>query len=128
MLTRHILIVDDLADSRVLLRLILAGKGGYATSEAATGAEALALVARQKPDVIITDYMMPDMNGLEICQRLRAVPGLADLPILMLTAQIDPTLREEALAMGVTSFMTKPVIPADLLAEVARLIGTAARV
>lgn len=125
---RHILIVDDLADTRMLLRLILAGRGGYVTSEAATGAEALALVARQKPNAIIIDYMMPDMNGLEICQRLRVMPGLADLPILMLTAQINPTLREEALAAGVTSFMNKPVIPADLLAEVARLIGTAARV
>lgn len=125
---RHILIVDDLADSRLLLRLILAGKGGYTTSEAATGMEALALVTRQKPDAIIIDYMMPDMNGLEVCQRLRAMPGLADLPILMLTAEANPTLREEALAMGVTSFMTKPVIPADLLAEVARLIGAAARV
>ncbi len=124
----HILIVDDLADSRLLLRLILAGKGGYTISEAATGMEALALVTRQKPDAIIIDYMMPDMNGLEVCQRLRAMPGLADLPILMLTAEINPTLREEALAMGVTSFMTKPVIPADLLAEVARLIGAAARV
>lgn len=125
---RHILIVDDLADSRLLLRLILAGKGGYTISEAATGLEALALVTRQKPDAIIIDYMMPDMNGLEVCQRLRAMPGLADLPILMLTAEANPTLREEALAMGVTSFMTKPVIPADLLAEVARLIGAAARV
>ncbi len=121
MQARHILIVDDAADARTLLRLILTTKGGYTTTEATSGAEALAQIRRQRPDAIILDYMMPDMDGLEVCRRLRAMPDLRDLPILMLTAQPNPALREQALAAGVTSFMTKPAAPADLLAEIRRL-------
>lgn len=118
---RHILIIDDMADTRLLLRLILTGKGGCAVLEAASGVEALGQIGSQRPDAVILDYMMPDMDGLEVCRRIRAMPGLEAVPILMLTARPDPPLREKALAAGVSSFMTKPVSPAELLAELDRL-------
>ena len=88
-------------DARLLLRLILTGKGGCAVLEAASGAEALGQIGSQRPDAVILDYMMPDMDGLEVCRRIRAMPGLEAVPILMLTARPDPPLREKALAAGV---------------------------
>ncbi len=122
MAAAHILIVDDIKDARVLLRLMLSSRGGFAISEAAGGAEALVLARADRPDLIILDYMMPDMDGIDVCQAIRATPETAGIPILMLTARADLGIHEKALAAGANCFMNKPVKPADLAAAVTRLI------
>jgi len=107
----HILLVDDHAEVRVVLAHMLRQR--YPTStiaEAAHGAAALAAVARQCPDLIITDYQMPIMGGRELVRTLRAQG--ATMPILALSS--DPSIAEAILAAGADHFIRKPVRVAAL--------------
>ncbi len=124
----HILIVDDIKDARVLMRLMLSTKGGFTISEATGGAEALAIIRESRPDLVVLDYMMPDMDGIDVCNAMRADPAIADIPVLMLTARTDLGIHEKALNAGATSFMNKPVKPQDLVAEASRLIEAARQI
>lgn len=119
----HVLIVDDMADTRTLLRLLLSHKGLYAVHEAENGQQALEKVAQHMPDLIVLDYMMPDMSGADVCQQLRARSETAHLPIIVLTARIDYETRDQALAAGADVFMCKPLKPGELLETVRRLIA-----
>ncbi|MBN2472717.1 MAG: response regulator [Anaerolineae bacterium] len=128
MVPAHILIVDDIKDARVLMRLMLSTKGGFSISEATGGTEALQIVRENHPDLVVLDYMMPDMDGIDVCHAIRADAAIADTPILMLTARTDLGIHEKALDAGATSFMNKPVKPQDLVAEASRLIEEARRI
>ncbi len=111
----HILIVDD--DSRVTsaLRRTLAYEG-YQVSTAADGEEALALARTKAPDVVILDLMLPGMDGLEVCRRLRAAGD--DVGILMLTARDAISDRVTGLEMGADDYLVKPFASEELLARV----------
>lgn len=117
-----ILIVDDMADARNLLRLILRSKGGYKVLEARQGQEALDIAWQEGVDMVILDYMMPDLDGIEVCRRLRGNPRTANVPVLMLTARSGESTRREAFEAGVNAFMLKPLHPRELLEEVGRLL------
>lgn len=124
----HILIVDDIKDARVLMRLMLSTKGGFTISEATGGEEALQMIRANQPDLVVLDYMMPDMDGIDVCRAMRADPATAGIPVLMLTARTDLGIHEKALNAGATAFMNKPVKPHDLVAEASRLIEEAKRI
>jgi len=112
-----ILIVDDQLSVRNILRALLA-KQGYNLAFANNGQEALSQAAELTPDLILLDVMMPDMNGFEVCERLRADPHLAEVPIMMITALDDPKSRLRGLQMGADDFVTKPFNGIELLARV----------
>ncbi len=116
-----ILIVDDELQNRRLLELMLKPEG-YATQTAANGEEALTLVAQQPPDLILLDIMMPDMDGYAVARVLKANPATANIPIIMVTAQIDRFARVAGLDAGAEEFLTKPVDRAELWLRVRNLL------
>ena len=119
----RVLIVDDMADARTLLRLLLTHKGHFTILEAENGHDALAQARAELPDLVVLDYMMPDLNGVEVCQALRGDPATTQIPIIMLTARTDTRTQAEAITAGVDVFLTKPIKTEALLAELQRLVG-----
>jgi CheY-like chemotaxis protein len=108
-----VLIVDDATTVRALVRLYLIPEG-WDLDEASDGVEALAKLRAARPDVVITDANMPNMDGFELCAAIRRTPGLTDLPVVFLTLHGDHAARERARLAGATAFLTKPIAPADL--------------
>ncbi|NYE60920.1 putative two-component system response regulator [Duganella sp. 1224] len=112
-----VLIVDDTPDNITLLANLLKDK--YHTKVATNGATALQIVASSKIDLVLLDIMMPDMDGIETCRRLKADPASASIPVIFLTAknlQEDEALGRDA---GAVDFLRKPVNPDLLFARVA---------
>ena len=113
----RILIVDDLPAPRELLAALLKPEG-YVLQFATNGAEALQLAAECPPDLILLDVMMPGMDGFEVCQRLRATPSLAEVPIILLTALDDRASRLRGFTAGADDFISKPYDQVELRTRV----------
>lgn len=112
-----VLIVDDTPDNLTLLSNLLKDK--YQTKVATSGATALQIIASAKVDLILLDIMMPDMDGIETCRRLKADPASAAIPVVFLTAK---SLQEDELlgrSVGAVDFLRKPVNPDLLFTRVA---------
>ena len=118
----HVLIVDDEWNMRNLLRVYLT-KEGFQTTQAATGAEAIALLARHSFAIILLDVMMPDMDGWQICRTIRQTNTA--VPILMLTARSETRDKVQGLGIGADDYMTKPFDYEELLARIQSLIRRA---
>jgi DNA-binding response OmpR family regulator len=120
----RLLLVDD---DPVILHLLQVNfrLEGYEIETAPEGAVALASAAERTPDAIVLDLMLPDLSGEEVCRRLRALPGLADVPVVFLSGRADgPDLATDDL--GPVDLITKPFDPADVVATVReRLRGRA---
>jgi CheY-like chemotaxis protein len=121
-----LLVVDDSLPNRYgTVRLL--SNAGYDVREAATGAEALRL-ARLRPDLVVLDLRLPDLNGFEVCHQLKADPFTADIPVLMKTAVYgDESHRTQGLRAGAAEYLAEPVPPPHLLAVIERLLGAGAR-
>jgi phosphate regulon transcriptional regulator PhoB len=113
----RVLIVEDEPDIRELVVHHLK-REGYQVSAAASGEEALRQVQAAPPDLVLLDLMMPAMDGLEVCRRLRQDPATATLPIVMLTAKGDEVDRVLGLEIGADDYVVKPFSPKELLARV----------
>lgn len=122
---KSILVVED-EDNIALALEHLMRREGYALSRVASGAEALPAIARQHPDLVLLDVMLPEVSGYEICQSVRLDPALNDVKILMMTARGNQMERRKGMALGADGFISKPFDVADLKAEVRRLLGDAA--
>lgn len=120
-----VLVVDDTVDTRDLIHLYLTGEG-YTVLLAADGGEGLYRAKAERPDMVITDINMPNMDGHTLIRELRAEEGFADLPIVALTAY-GSEAAEEAKKNGANAVFAKPMNFEDLLAEVARLLGSPGR-
>ena len=120
-LAASILIVDDEIQNRRLLEALLKPEG-YLTRTAANGEEALASITRYPPDLILLDVMMPGMDGHELANILKANHATSDIPIIMVTAQIDRSARLAGLDAGAEEFLTKPVDRAELWIRVRNLL------
>ena len=118
-MTSTILIVDDEPAGRQTLESILDGQG-YQLEMAENGPQALEMARQLLPDVILLDVMMPDMDGFEVCQRIRNDPTLSEIPIIMLTALDDRQSLLNGLNAGADDYITKPYDRHELRA---RLIG-----
>ena len=119
--TATILIVDDEIQNRKLLEVLLRHEG-YLTLSAANGEEALALIAQRAPDLILLDIMMPGMDGYQVASILKANPATSNIPIIMVTAEIDRSARLTGLNAGAEEFLTKPVDGAELQLRVRNLL------
>ena len=105
-----VLIVEDEEDIRELVSYHLL-KEGYQVASVASGEEALSVAEKQTPDLILLDVMLPGMDGLTVCQRLRASPKTADVAIMMLTAKSEEADIVRGLNLGATDYVTKPFSP-----------------
>jgi two-component system, OmpR family, phosphate regulon response regulator PhoB len=113
----EVLVVEDEADIRNLVVLHLT-REGYRCRTAGNGPDALREARSQPPDLIVLDLMLPEMDGLEVCRRLRADPSTAALPVIMLTAKADEVDRVVGLELGADDYMVKPFSPKELVARV----------
>ena len=121
--TGRVLVVDDEPDNRELHRTLLEMKG-HTVFDAGNGAEALDMVKDALPDVILLDVMMPEMDGYEVCRRLKGDPETAPVPIIMVTALAGRSDRLEGIDAGANDFLTKPVGAQDVILRVRNSIYT----
>ncbi len=123
----YILVVDDEEAIRGLISFNLQ-KEGFEVGTAAGGPEALDQVAKRPPDLIILDWMLPGLSGLEVCRQLRGRPETVNIPIIMLTARAEEVDKVLGLELGADDYVTKPFSPRELTARVkARLRGRQSR-
>ena len=119
-----ILSVDDDPDIRDLISITLKGEG-YDVVMASDGASGLAAATVSRPDLILLDYMMPGMNGVEVCARLQDSPVTSHIPVVFLTAVTGEVERSRAFALGAVDYLIKPLDPAILKEAVSRHLATA---
>lgn len=112
-----VLVVDDEPDIVELVRYHLE-KAGFRCLVGADGAAALRLVREHRPDLLILDLMLPGLDGLEVCRRLRHDPATARLPVIMLTARAEEVDRVVGLEVGADDYVVKPFSPRELVARV----------
>ena len=112
----RVLIVEDESALVALLRYNLE-KEGFAVSEAVDGEEALLRIAEHKPDVVLLDWMLPLVSGLEVCRQLRRSPRTRGLPVIMLTARGEEVDRVRGLDSGADDYVVKPFSPSELIAR-----------
>src|SRR5437660_10705171 len=114
-MSKRILVVEDQPDNRQIIRDMLA-PADYEITEAENGEEALAAVAKQRPDLILMDIQLPIMDGYEATRRIRANPDLKSIPIIAVTSYALAGDEAKALAAGCNAYVTKPYSPRHLLA------------
>jgi CheY-like chemotaxis protein len=113
--TKKILLVDDSASSRLMHRILISQKTGYDVICAKDGAEALKVLASDKPDLILMDVMMPVMDGLEVCRRIRQNERTRAVPVILLTFKTDPDSVKVGFESGCNEYLRKPVEESQLL-------------
>lgn len=118
---RKVLIVDDEPNIVTSLNFLMK-KGGFDTSVARDGDEALSEVERFQPDLVLLDVMMPKLDGFEVCQKLRAA-GHTQLKIILLTAKGRETEVAKGLAVGADAYVTKPFSTRELVDKVNQLLA-----
>jgi CheY-like chemotaxis protein/MinD-like ATPase involved in chromosome partitioning or flagellar assembly len=121
-MAEKILIVDDDIDSLKLIGLMLQ-RQGYDISAASAGGQAIAKALAEKPDLIILDVMMPDMDGYEVCRRLRADVNTQNIPIIMFTAKTLVDDKVTGFEAGADDYLTKPTHPAELASRVKAVLA-----
>lgn len=117
MMAPSILIVDDEFAQREVLSYNLQSEG-FEVSTASDGEEALVIISEIEPDIILLDWMMPNMSGLELCRRLRAKPKTSNIPIIMLSARSEEVDKVRGLETGADDYMVKPYSIMELVARV----------
>jgi two-component system alkaline phosphatase synthesis response regulator PhoP len=117
---KKILIVEDEPDIAQLVKLYLE-KEGFHTNVAKSGGEALKLIKSERPNLLILDLMLPEMDGIEVCKKIRTAPDTALLPIIMLTAKAEESDTIIGLELGADDYVTKPFSPKALVSRVKAL-------
>lgn len=120
-----ILIVDDEADLAGLLDFNLR-QAGHETAVADTGEKALALAAAKQPDLVLLDVMLPDISGRDVCRKLKSIPGLTEVPVVMLTARGEEHERVSGFEAGADDYVTKPFSVQELLLRVKAVLRRSA--
>src|SRR5215510_7203435 len=119
-----VLVVEDEAALVTLLRYNLQ-REGFRVIDAANGEEALLIVKEQRPDLILLDWMLPALSGIEVCRQIRRSPEHRRTPIIMLTARGEETDKLRGLEVGADDYVTKPFSPSELVARVRAVLRRA---
>lgn len=118
---KRILVVEDNEANLYLIRFMLK-KSGYKVIEARDGMSGIELAAKEKPDLIIMDIQLPDINGLEATKRIRALEAGSEVPIIALTSYAMAGDRKKALNAGCTGYIEKPINPDTFMAEIEKYL------
>ena len=121
-MSKRILVVEDQNDDRQIIRDMLVGTG-YAITEAEDGEQALAAVAKERPDLILMEIQLPSMDGYEAMRRIRTDPALLSIPIIAVTSFAPRGEEQKARAAGCDHFVPKPYSPRELLAKIRQYIS-----
>lgn len=124
-MNQKILVADDEPNIVISLEYLLR-REGYVVLVARDGQEALETIARDEPDLVLLDVMMPKKSGFEVCQEVRAQEGGQEIKIIMLTAKGRDTDQAKGLALGANAYVTKPFATKDLIHQIAQLLGHSA--
>jgi DNA-binding response OmpR family regulator len=120
---KHILCVDDEPEMTDLIRLILSRRG-FEVKGASGGVEGLELIKQELPDLVLLDLMMPDMDGWEVYQQMKADEKTRDIPVIVVTAKAQNIDRVLAMHIAkVDDYITKPFSPQELLQSVEKVLG-----
>ena len=119
----RLLYIEDNEDNLYMLTLFFDVQGGYEILSAANGAEGIAIAVAERPDLILMDLNLPEIDGWEAARRLKADPATRRIPLIALTAHAMAGDREKALAAGCDDFDTKPVQFDRLLAKIERALS-----
>jgi two-component system cell cycle response regulator DivK len=122
-MTKRILVVDDHEDNRQILRVLLAS-AGYVMIEAQNGEAALAAALSERPDLILMDIQLPDLDGYEVTRRIKSNPRSHDVPIIAVTSYALSDDERKALAAGCIAYVAKPYSPMQLLAKIKKYLGS----
>lgn len=117
------LVVDDMASMRMMIKAVLRDVGMVAVQEANDGEKALEMIAGGAFDLVICDWEMPKVSGLEVLQVVRAQPKTAALPFIMLTANSRRDFVSKAIEAGVSDYLAKPFKPIELIKKIQRVTG-----
>jgi CheY-like chemotaxis protein len=124
---KHILLVDDEDDIREIATISLEAVGGWRVSSASSGADGIAKAIAGRPDAILLDVMMPDMDGPTTFKCLQDDPQTRDIPVILLTAKAHTADRQRLEQIGVAGLLTKPFDPMMLSAQVAAILAAEAQ-
>jgi two-component system response regulator MtrA len=118
----RVLIVDDDPDIRALVTYRLSASG-YEVISAVDGEAGLAAAREHVPDLVLADWMMPRLTGVEMCTRMRADPAIADIPVILLTARTDDVAMRSGWDAGIVEYITKPFSPRELATRVEEILS-----
>jgi two-component system alkaline phosphatase synthesis response regulator PhoP len=121
LMNNKILVVEDDPGALRLISYTLQAEG-YEVITATNGLQGLRKAQNDKPDLVVLDVMLPGIDGFEICHRLRADPGTARLPIMMLSAKARETDKATGLNVGADDYLTKPADPSDIVSHIKALL------
>jgi two-component system, OmpR family, phosphate regulon response regulator PhoB len=121
MMSASILVIEDEEPLQVLLRYNLESEG-YRVRHSAQGEDAMFLISEERPDLVLLDWMLPGISGIEVCRLLRAKPEARDIPIIMLTARSEEAERVRGLATGADDYLVKPFSIPELLARIKTIL------
>lgn len=122
-MSRSVLVVDDEPNIVLSLEFIMK-QAGFEVRVARGGDEALGAIEASPPDLVLLDVMMPDRDGYDVCQTIRANPAWKDIHIIMLTAKGRDIEREKGMALGADDYITKPFSTREVIARVQQFLGT----
>lgn len=123
-MTTRVLLADDEPDIQLIARLALK-RAGFEVTAVTNGAEVLAKVGEVKPEAILLDWMMPEMDGFETCARLKANPDTKDIPVIFVTAKAQESEIDRGLKLGAVGYITKPFDALSLGTQVRAFLGKA---
>ncbi len=121
-MSKCVLIVDDEEDVRAIAQMGLEMGGGWTVLTASSGQEALVIAEANQPDVILLDLMMPDMDGRATLQQLKANPATKEIPVILVTAKIQPSDQESFAQLDVAAIVAKPFRPLTLAEQIDALL------
>jgi CheY-like chemotaxis protein len=118
-----LLVIDDDDGVREIVQISLEVAAGWQVLTASSGREGLQVAAKQQPDAILLDVMMPDMDGAETFRRLRACPETQDIPTILLTAKAKMSEQQQYMNLGVTGIITKPFEALNLVSQIQAILN-----
>lgn len=119
---KRVAVVDDDPDVIKVLRMILRSSG-FEVMEATSGMKGYFLIKRELPDAVLLDIMMPDIDGFEVCRKLKLDPATADIPVIFVSARTGREHIEEGLSLGAQGYITKPFNPEQLISKLKEVVG-----